>query len=186
MGNEPPMWVKLRERHARNHHIFTVRTYDVADPRDGREYVRTIIDAPDWVNVVALTTQGAMVLVRQFRFGIWANSLEIPAGVVDAGEVPAVTAARELEEETGFRPATLRCIGISHPNPALQGNRLHSFVAEGCTRVHQGRPDSSEDLRVEVVARDQVREMVLRGEITHSLVLTSLLFDTWQRPQRSR
>ncbi len=180
MSQEPPMWVKLRERHSRDHHVFTVRTFDVADPRNGQEYVRTVIDAPDWVNVVAVTTDHSLVLVRQFRFGTWANSLEIPGGVVDPGETPLTTASRELEEETGYRPASVRLLGVSNPNPAIQGNRLHSYLAEGCTRVNDGSPDSSEDLRVELVPRERLRELVRGGQITHSLVLAALLFDTWR------
>ena len=180
MVNDPPVWVKLRERHARDHRIFTVRTYDVADPRNGQEYVRTVIDAPDWVNVVAVTTSDELVLVRQFRFGTWANSLEIPGGVVDAGEAALSTATRELEEETGYRPASVRLLGVSHPNPAIQGNRLHSFLAEGCVRVHDGKPDGTEDLRVELVPRGRLRELVTSGQITHSLVLATLLLEAWR------
>ncbi len=179
MTNEPPMWVKLRERHARSHHIFTVRTYDVADPRNGQEYVRTVIDAPDWVNVVPFTEEGDVILVRQFRFGTWANSLEIPGGVVDPGEDPATTAARELEEETGYR-ATVELLGVSHPNPAIQGNRLHSFVARACVKCGDQRPDPSEDLRVEIVPKAKLRALVLAGQVTHSLVLAALLYETWR------
>jgi len=180
MVSEPPVWVKLRERHARNHHIFTVRSYDVADPRNGQEYVRTVIDAPDWVNVVAVTTSDEVVLVRQFRFGTWANSLEIPGGVVDPGEATLTTATRELEEETGYRPSSVRLLGVSHPNPAIQGNRLHSFLAEGCVHVHDGKPDGTEDLRVELVPRSALRELVMSGQITHSLVLATLLLESWR------
>jgi 8-oxo-dGTP pyrophosphatase MutT (NUDIX family) len=153
---------------------------EVADPRNGQEYVRTVIDAADWVNVVAVTTERELVLVRQFRFGTWANSLEIPGGVVDPGESPEATASRELEEETGYRPSSVRLLGLSHPNPAIQGNRLHSYLAEGCVKVNEGRPDASEDLRVELVPRAALRELVMSGHITHSLVLAALLFDAWQ------
>ncbi len=180
MSHEPPVWVKLRERDSHDHHIFKVRTIDVADPRNGQEYVRTVLDAADWVNVVAVTTDQSVVLVRQFRFGIWANTLEIPGGMVDGTEAPATAAARELEEETGFRPETVRLLGVSHPNPAIQGNRLHSYLALGCTRVNSGKPDTSEDLRVELVPRASVKDLVLSGQITHSLVLATLLFEAWQ------
>ena len=179
MTDEPQMWVKLRERHARSHHIFTVRTFDVADPRNGNEYIRTIIDAPDWVNVVALTTDDSMILVRQFRFGTWANSLEICGGVVDPHETPLTAATRELEEETGYRPASVSLLGSSHPNPAIQGNRLHSYLARGCVKVSEGHPDASEDLRVELVSREDLKALVLSGQVTHSLVLAALLFETW-------
>lgn len=175
----PPPWKLVRERHVRDYRIFRTRTLDVADPRDGREYVRTVIDAPDWINVVPVTAAEELVLIRQFRFGVWANTLEIPGGMVDPGEDAATAARRELEEETGFVPAQLAPLGVSHPNPAILGNRLHTFLATGCVQVHEGKQEGSEDIRVELVPRGQVRELVRSGQITHSLVLAALLYDAW-------
>lgn len=175
----PPPWKLLRERHVRDYRIFRTRTLDVSDPRNGREYVRTVIDAPDWINVVPVTAAGELVLIRQFRFGVWANTLEIPGGMVDPGEDAATAARRELEEETGFVPAQLVPLGVSHPNPAILGNRLHTFLATDCVRVHEGRQEGSEDIRVELVPRGQVRDLVRSGQITHALVLAALLYDAW-------
>jgi 8-oxo-dGTP pyrophosphatase MutT (NUDIX family) len=176
----PPPWNLRSVASTRDFGIFRTRTLNVADPRDGTPYVRTVIDAPDWVNVVAITAGGEIVLVRQFRFGSWANSLEIPGGMVDEDEAPATAAARELEEETGFRPQEIVSLGTSHPNPAIFANRLHSYLARGCERVHQGAAEASEDLRVELVTREQLRALVLDGAITHSLVLATLLFESWR------
>lgn len=170
----------LRERSRRDYRIFTTRTLDVADPRSGTEYVRTVIDAPDWVNVVPITTQGEVVLVRQFRFGTWSNHLEIPGGMVDPGEDPVRAATRELEEETGYRPAQTIALGWSHPNPAIQANRLHSFLCTGCENVGAMKLDSAEDVRVEVVPRAELKALVRAGQITHSLVLTTLLLEVWK------
>ncbi len=156
------------------------RTLDVADPRSGTEYVRTVIDAPDWVNVVPITTRGEVVLVRQFRFGTWSNHLEIPGGMVDPGEDPRAAAMRELVEETGFRPKETIALGWSHPNPALQANKLHSYLCTGCEDVGAMRQDSSEDLRVELVPRSELKALVRAGQITHSLVLTALLLEVWK------
>lgn len=176
----PRAWTQVGVRHERDYRIFQTRTLDVTDPRDGSPYVRTVIDAPDWVNVVPITTSGDVVLVRQFRFGTWSNTLEIPGGMLDEGEDALTAAARELEEETGFRAAKVTPLGSSHPNPAIFGNRLHSFIAEGCERIHAGRPDSGEDLQVVVVPRTELKALVLSGEITHSLVLAALLYDAWR------
>lgn len=181
MAEQVPLtWSRVGVRHERDYRIFRTRTMDVTDPRDGTAYVRTVIDAPDWVNVVPVTTSGDVVLVRQFRFGTWSNTLEIPGGMLDAGEDALVAAGRELEEETGFRPAKLVPLGVSHPNPAIFNNRLHSYLAEGCVRVHGGRPEASEDLQVVVLPRDEVKRRVLDGEITHALVLAALLYETWR------
>ena len=132
-----------------------------------------IIDCPDWVNVIALTGEGQVVVIRQFRPGIWRPTLEIPGGMVDPGEDPQAAALRELEEETGYRPARVRALGWVHPNPALQGNRCHSFLAEGCVKVHAGALDDGEQIEVDHLARHEVAARILSGEISHALVIAA-------------
>lgn len=178
MADEAPRaWTQVAVRTEKDYRIFRTRTLDVLDPRNGAPYVRTVIDAPDWVNVIPVTTDGQVVLVRQFRFGTWSNTLEIPGGMLDPGEDALGAAGRELEEETGFRPARVSAIGVSHPNPAIFANRLHSFLAEGCVKVHEGKQDGSEDIQVVLVPRTELAGLVLDGTITHSLVLAALLYD---------
>ncbi len=182
MADEAPRpWTQVAVRSEKDYRIFRARTLDVLDPRNGAPYVRTVIDAPDWVNVVPVTTDDQVVLVRQFRFGTWSNTLEIPGGMLDPGEDALGAAGRELEEETGFRPARVIPLGVSHPNPAIFGNRLHSYLAEGCARVHAGKQDGSEDIQVVLVPRAELPGLVRDGSITHSLVLATLLFDVLHR-----
>lgn len=176
----PPPWKHVGVRSEKDFHIFRTRTLDVLDPRNDAPYVRTVIDAPDWVNVIPLTGAGEVVLVRQFRFGTWSNHLEIPGGMLDPGEDALGAATRELEEETGFRPARVTALGSSHPNPAIFGNRLHSFLAEGCVKVHEGKQDGSEDIEVVLVPRAELPRLVREGQISHSLVLAALLYETWR------
>lgn len=180
MSRDPLPWKLLGERSTKDFRIFRTRTLDVADPRDDTPYVRTVIDAPDWCNVLPVTRAGEVVLIRQFRFGTWSNQLEIPGGMLDEGEDPATAAARELEEETGYRPARLEALGVCHPNPAVFANRLHTFLALDCEPVHAGRQDGSEDIRVEVVPRSDLKRLVREGAITHALVLAALLYDSWR------
>ena len=174
---EPKPWTLVARGEPRDYQILRVREDLLADPRTGKPHPRVIIDAPDWVNVIAVTPAQQVVLIRQFRAGIFANCLEIPGGMVDAGEDPARAAARELEEETGYRPGTLRALGFCHPNPALQGNRIHSFLAEGCQRVCEPHLDEGEDISVELVDRAQVDRLIGDGRITHALVLAAFLFE---------
>ncbi len=175
----PRPWRDLSEETPADFGIFTVRTVRVQDPRDGSEHARVRIEAPDWVNVVAVTPREELILVRQYRFGTRASTLEIPGGACDAGEDPEAAAARELEEETGYRAARIVLLGSCHPNPAIQTNRTFSFLALGCERIHGGRPDGGEDIAVEIVPRAEIPGMVRRGEITHALVLVAFLLEAW-------
>ncbi len=167
-------WRTLRRGDERDFTILRIREDTVEDPH-GRPHPRVVISAPDWVNVLALTVDGQAVLVRQFRAGIDGDTLELPGGMVDPGETPEVAAARELEEETGFVPARLVFLGACHPNPAIQTNRLHSFLALDCRPRAEPRHDPGEDIRVELVPATSLRERVAVGEITHALVLASML-----------
>jgi 8-oxo-dGTP pyrophosphatase MutT (NUDIX family) len=171
-------WKNLGVSGESDHRIFRLRTLRVEDPRTGKEWSRVTLDCPDWVNVIAVTTDDQVVLIRQFRFGTWSDTLEIPGGRVDHQADPRIAAARELEEETGYRPAGIVRLGVTEPNPAIQTNRLHHYLATGCTRVNGGRPDESEDIEVELVSRSRVDELVRNGEITHALVITALYY--WQ------
>ena len=85
---------------------------------------------PDWVNTVPVTTQGKVLLVRQFRIGIESTTLETPGGVVDAGEKDMTMAAvRELEEETGHTSRNILPLASLNPNPAIMTNTVHFFLA---------------------------------------------------------
>jgi 8-oxo-dGTP pyrophosphatase MutT (NUDIX family) len=126
------------------------------------------------VNVVALTDDDHVILIRQFRFGTWAPTLEIPGGMVDPGEDAITAAARELEEETGYRPGTIEPVGWLWSNPAHFTNKQHTFLARGCERVHDGTPEGSEDLVIELVRRADIPDLIRRGEIRHALHVAAL------------
>lgn len=169
-------WKLLGESQPEDHFIFKLRTLEVEDPRNGSAHRRVVLDCPDWVNVLAFTEKNELILIRQFRFGVWRETLELPGGMVERGEDAAVAGARELEEETGYRPQAVRMMGVCEPNPAFQNNRLHCLLATGCTRLHDGRPDAGEDVAVELHARDRLPALVRDGTIQHSAVITALCF----------
>ena len=132
-----------------------------------------VIDAPDWINVIPLTDDRQVVLVRQFRFGVERVTLEIPGGMCDPGEAPEAAARRELAEETGYQARELRPLGSVEPNPAIQSNRCHTFLALGAFPAGPPRPDPGEELELTTVPLDAIGGLIADGSITHSLVVSA-------------
>ena len=132
------------------------------------------LHCPDWCNVVPITTDNKIVLIEQFRQGIQEIALEIPGGIVDEGELPETAAARELLEETGYVPGTMIYVGKSNPNPAIQNNFVHHFLALDCEFKQEPEFDSHEHVVVRLTALDEVENLIETEKITHSLVLAGL------------
>lgn len=133
----------------------------------------SVIEAVDWVNVIALTPTNDVVLLRQYRVGVEKVCLEIPGGMVDPGEDAQGAAARELVEETGYTAPEWRKLGTVAPNPAIMNNYLHSFLAIGATKTHEPHLDGNEVVEVETVPLAQVTELLRRGAVEHALVLAA-------------
>jgi len=144
-----------------------------------REFI--CLEAHDWVNVVAVTTEGKIVLVRQFRYGINEFSLEVPGGVIETGEDPVAAGVRELAEETGYAGGTARLLGSVHPNPAIQNNRCHAVLVEGVACTQQLDWDTDEEIEVSTVPVEEAIRLACNGSITHSLSLCALMLFMAQR-----
>ncbi len=158
-----------RERLFR-HRILTLWRHLLLAGDERREAL--VIDAPEWVNVVPLTADGRVLLVRQWRYGVAAPTLEIPGGMVEEGDARAA-AARELEEETGYRAGRLERLGVLHPNPAFLSNRLSTFLATDLERVGEPAGDGHEEIELESAALEKIPGLITSGRITHALVVAA-------------
>lgn len=171
----PRDWPTLSRSRLADCRVFTVDSVRRRAPHTGREHEVFVIDAADWVNVVALTPDERVVLVRQFRHGIAEATCEIPGGMVDPEDSdPLAAARRELLEETGHASETWETLGVVTPNPAIQSNRCHTFLARDARRVQDPRPSPGEDLSVELVTLDELHRRVGDGRIHHALVVAAV------------
>lgn len=132
-------------------------------PRDDGSQDFYVLDMPDWVQVVAVTPAGRLVLVEQFRPGARRVTLEFPAGLVDPGEAAALAAARELAEETGYRGDDAVVIAELDPNPALQNNRLYIVLIEGCRPTSDQDQDPGEVIRAREASVVELESLIEEG-----------------------
>jgi len=167
----PLAWERKSSEQVADCRVFKVRRDVSADPRDGRAHDFYVIEAPDWINVVPVTSRGEVVLIEQYRHGTGEVSLEIPGGMVDPGETAREAAARELLEETGYAAAELVFLGKTRPNPAIQNNWIHTYLARGVEFRHEPEFDGTEQTVVRLVPVEQIPTLIAEGKITHSLVV---------------
>jgi len=160
--------------------VFKARKWEVERSlrrRDGddREHEFFTLRIPDFVHVIPVTPTGELVMVRQFRHGLEAPTLEFPGGLLDPGEAPESAARREMCEETGYDAPMLAALPVLHQAPALMNNRACFFVAQGATRASVQALEITEDIRVVLVPRARATELIRRGEITSGIQVAALL-----------
>ena len=177
-------WEKLESSRRGDYRVFRVREDIARSPEAGSEHSFFVIEANDWMNVIPITEDGRIVLVRQYRHGTEEISLEIPGGIVDDGESPIAAARRELLEETGYEAAEIVEIGVVAPNPAIQNNRCHSFLAKNVRRVRKQTLDLTEEIAVDLVDPSDIPSLIVSGAISHALVVAA--FYLWDRHQHEQ
>jgi 8-oxo-dGTP pyrophosphatase MutT (NUDIX family) len=157
--------------------VFSIRENLCRSP-SGKSGLYTTMDAPDWAVVVPVLDgpQGRrFVMVRQWRHGARELSLEFPGGVFERGENPEEAAARELEEETAYRPRKVTRLGEMSPNPAIMGNRVHFFLAEDLTDTGKRHLDEDEYMDVELFPVEDVIRNMGKPPYIHALMAAALM-----------
>jgi ADP-ribose pyrophosphatase YjhB (NUDIX family) len=184
--DDPGAWRVLSSEYVAREPWYTVRVDRVQLPSGTVIPKYWISEYPPWVNVVAVTNDDRVVLIRQYRHGIGAVHFEIPAGTTDPGDTSLESAARrELLEETGYSGGTWSPLMTVSANPALQNNLTYTFLAEGVT-AGTATPDASEDIRVHLVSPGEVEALIDDGAFVQALHTAPLLKYLLQRRRAGR
>jgi nudix-type nucleoside diphosphatase (YffH/AdpP family) len=140
----------------------------------GREAVREVVEHIGAVVIVAVNGEGQVLLVRQYRHPTGRSLLELPAGTLDRDEEPEACAARELEEETGFRAGRLQRLGGFFVSPGYSTEHIHAYLA---TDLEPGRAGGDDDEEIEVLALPlaEVLRLAEAGELEDAKSLAALL-----------
>jgi ADP-ribose pyrophosphatase len=166
-------WKCIRSKPAQSFRVFSIRTDTAISPRTGMEHDFYVIESRNWVNIIPLTNDHQVVMIRQYRHGSREVTLEIPGGLVDPGDTPEEAAFRELLEETGYHAEKVVKIGVSNPNPAIFNNRCYTFMARNVTKVRDPMPDQTEDIEVALIPLIDIPELIRKGKIDHAIVISA-------------
>ncbi len=152
--------------------VFKLRR-DILQTSDGRQYTYDVIEHPGAVVIVPLLPDGRVVMVRQWRQAAGQVLLELPAGTREPAEEPEATAAREIQEECGYRAGQLTRLASFYSAPGFCSEVLHLFLAEDLSPSKLAG-DEDEDIETVSLPLAEALAMAARGEIADAKSLTGL------------
>lgn len=169
----PEKWKVISSRRDKSYRVFSLRTDRAVSPRTGQDHDFFILESSSWVNIIPLTPQNEVVMVRQYRHGTRDVTLEIPGGLVEHNDNAEKAARRELFEETGYQASEMILLGSVHPNPAIQNNLCYTFLARDVSLAGDQQQDEKEDIEVLLRPLTAIPHLIRNGDITHALVLAA-------------
>lgn len=169
-------WQKLSTRYLVKEKWATLRV-DTCKLQNGTvkdDYY--VLEYPDWANAVALTKDQKLIFVRQYRHAADIISLELPGGVIEPGEDPAIGIKRELLEETGYSFENTELIATLYANPATSTNRTFTYLLTGGVKTHDQHLDEHEILNVEEYTIAEAKQLLAENKIEQALHTAALFY----------
>jgi ADP-ribose pyrophosphatase len=174
-------WTVLKRQQVEDFKLFQIQKKQVRSPRTGKVSEVQAIHLVDWVLILPLTADEKVIMVRQYRHGIERVCLELPGGLVDpADRSPAMSAQRELLEETGYQADQIMLIGECYPQPAILSNKCFFYLAQNAAEAKAQQLDSGEDIEIVKIPLAQIPTRIANKEIDHGMVLLAFSF-LWMR-----
>lgn len=180
-------WKILNSQKIFQNNYFSLRTDKCELPNNVIMPRYYVMEFPNWVHVVPFTEKNEIVLLKQYRHPTQKRWIEIPGGTIHGAsssegkkkssqkESPKEAAQRELLEETGFQAQKIKKLGCHYPNPALQTNKIHVFLALGCKKIAEPSLDPYEDLKVVLWNLPRLFTAIRKNQIKHSLMIPSIM-----------
>lgn len=167
-------WITTNEETKYTTNIFKLLSRTMKLESEDHSATFSVLEAPDWINVIPLTKDNEVVLVEQYRYGVEQPTLELPGGMVDSGESPLETSRRELLEETGYAGEEAIDLGKVSSNPAMMNNHTYTYLIKGCKKVQEQKLDGNERINVHLMPIEEFLELVHTGVVHHSLVVAAM------------
>lgn len=170
------IWPTLERVEVLRAHIFRYLKVKRQSPTTKKIGDFDIVQCLNWVNIIAITPENKIVLIKQYRHGSNHITTEIPGGAVHLGEDSLLAAKRELEEETGYTSTNWRSLGKMDVNPAFMTNSCEIFLAQDARKTHAQNLDPFEEIEVFLEDKEDIDLLIKKGEITHSLIIAAFYF----------
>jgi ADP-ribose pyrophosphatase len=170
-------WKTLSSEYLFSDTWFTIRKDTCADRAGKIISSYYVYEFPTWVTAVALTTDGRIILERQYRHALGETHYETPGGCVDDTDASNEAAiARELLEETGYRFEQFTYLGKTSSNPSTNTNWMHMYLATGGKLVQAQQLDHNEEIEVYLFTIDEVKQLLRTNQIAQSMHVTTLFY----------
>ena len=167
-------WETLKSEYLFQRPWLTARrdTVRLPDGRTNPEYY--VLEYPDWINVIALTTEGDFVMVEQYRHGLGDVFTELVAGVIEPRETPIEAARRELLEESGYGGGDWEQFMVISQNPSCSNNLTYCFIAKGVVKISGQHLDANEDIAVRILKEEEVYALLRDDKMKQALMAAPL------------
>ena len=168
-------WKIIASEYGLKNPLFQLRTDTLINPKNQKPLNITVLTGNDAANVVPITTDGHILMIEQYRFGISRPTLEIPGAMVDDGENQQKAVERELLEETGYGSKNWQYLGKIPANPVFQDAYIHHWLAQEVELIGETDFDDAEDIVLKKMPIDEVFILFKKGKIEHPHTVNALL-----------